>query len=89
MAAHKPEDIRTVALAGHGGSGKTALMEAMAFDTGVSTRMGKVEDGNTLSDFSHEEQKRQISINTSVFSLDHRDRCLYVLDTPGYADFIG
>jgi len=89
MAAHKPEDIRTVALVGHGGSGKTALMEAMAFDTGVSTRMGKVEDGNTLSDFSHEEQKRQISINTSVFSLDHKDRCLYVLDTPGYADFIG
>lgn len=89
MATRKPENIRTVALVGHGGSGKTTLMEAIAFDLGLTTRLGKVEDGNTLSDFGAEEQKRQISINTSVFSAEHKERHLYILDCPGYADFIG
>jgi len=89
MATRRPENIRTVALVGHGGSGKTTLMEAIAFDLGLTTRLGSVEDGNTLSDFGAEEQKRQISINTSVFSVDHKGKHLHVLDCPGYADFIG
>ncbi|MDO9508020.1 MAG: elongation factor G [Thermovirgaceae bacterium] len=89
MATRNPDDIRTVALVGHGGSGKTALAEAMAFDTGLTTRMGKVEDGNTVSDFGAEEQKRQISINSSLLSLEHMGRHLYIFDCPGYADFIG
>jgi len=89
MAGRLPENTRTVALTGHGGSGKTSLVEAMAFDTGVTTRLGKVEDGNTLSDFGAEEKKRQISINTSVLTLDHAGKRYYILDCPGYADFIG
>ena len=89
MATRTPENIRTVALVGHGGSGKTTLMEAIAFDLGLTTRLGSVEDKNTLSDFSAEEQKRQISINTSVFSVEHNGKDLHILDCPGYADFVG
>ncbi|HOP52877.1 MAG TPA: GTP-binding protein, partial [Synergistales bacterium] len=89
MATRDPENIRTVALVGHGGSGKTALAEAIAFNTGLTTRMGKVEDGNTVSDFGNEEQKRQISINSSLVSIEHAGRNVYIIDCPGYADFIG
>ncbi len=89
MATRNPENIRTVALTGHGGSGKTALAEAIAFDTGLTTRMGKVEDGNTVSDFGSEEQKRQISINSSLLSLEYSGKHIYIIDCPGYADFIG
>ena len=89
MATRDPEKTRTVALAGHGGSGKTALAEAIAFDTGLTTRMGKVEDGNTVSDFGNEEHKRQISINSSLISTEHAGKQIYLIDCPGYADFIG
>ncbi|HOG13553.1 MAG TPA: elongation factor G [Synergistales bacterium] len=89
MAVRDPGKTRTVALAGHGGSGKTALAEAIAFDTGLTTRMGRVEDGNTVSDFGNEEHKRQISINSSLLTIEHADKLIYLLDCPGYADFIG
>jgi len=89
MGTHKPEDIRNVAIVGHGGAGKTALTEALLFDAGVTTRMGKVEDGNTVTDFGSEEQKRQISINAALATIPYNDKTIYVLDTPGYADFIG
>jgi elongation factor G len=89
MGTRKPEDIRSVALVSHGGAGKTSLAEAMCFDAGVTTRMGKVEDRNTVSDFDPEEQKRQISISTSLLTLPHGGKTLYVLDTPGFADFSG
>ena len=89
MAGRLPENTRTVALTGHGGAGKTSLVEAMAFNAGVTTRLGKVEDGNTLSDFGAEEKKRQISINTTVLTMDHAGKRFYILDCPGYADFIG
>ena len=89
MATRDPEKTRTVALAGHGGSGKTALAEAIAFDTGLTTRMGRVEDGNTVSDFGNEEHKRQISINSSLISTEHAGKQIYLIDCPGYADFIG
>ena len=60
MATRNPEDIRTVALVSHGGAGKTSLVEAFLFDAGIISRMGKVEDKNTVGDFDPDEQKRQI-----------------------------
>lgn len=89
MGTRKPEDIRSIAIAAHGGAGKTSLTEAMLFNTGAVTRMGKIEDGNTVSDFTAEEQKRQISIDTSLATVVHKGKTLYVLDTPGFSDFIG
>ena len=89
MGTHKPEDIRNVAIVGHGGAGKTALTEALLFNAGVTTRMGKVEDGNTVTDFGSEEHKRQISINAALVTIPYKDKTIYVLDAPGYADFIG
>ncbi|MCF7935232.1 MAG: elongation factor G [Synergistales bacterium] len=89
MGTRKPEDIRTVALVGHGGAGKTALSEAILFDTDQTTRMGSIESGNTVMDFDTEEHKRQISINSAVATIPYREKTLFILDTPGYADFIG
>jgi elongation factor G len=73
----------------HGGAGKTALAEAMLFDNGQVSRMGKTESGNTVSDFSSEEQKRQISISTSLLTLERGGKTLFALDAPGFADFTG
>lgn len=89
MGTRKPEDTRTIAVAAHGGAGKTSLVEAMLYDAGAIGRLGKIEEGNTVSDFDLEEQKRQISINTSVITFDYKGKNLFVLDTPGYADFVG
>jgi len=89
MGAHKPEDIRSIAITSHGGAGKTSLTEAMLFNNGNITRLGDIESGNTVSDFSSEEQKRQISINNSLITMERNGKTLYLLDTPGYADFIG
>lgn len=89
MGIRRPEDIRGIALISHGGAGKTSLNEAFLFDTGLITRMGKVEEKNTISDFDAEEQKRGISISTSLSTIPYRDKTIYVLDTPGFADFVG
>ena len=89
MGTRQPENTRSIAIAAHGGAGKTSLVEAMLFDNGSTTRLGKVVDGNTASDFSQEEQKRQISINTSLITMERSGRQFFVLDTPGFADFIG
>ncbi|WP_286952679.1 MULTISPECIES: elongation factor G [Aminobacterium] len=89
MGTRKPEDIRSVAIAAHGGAGKTSLVEAMLFSNGDINRMGNVVDGNTVADFGAEEQKRQISINTALVTLERNGKRLYLLDTPGFADFIG
>ena len=89
MGTRQPENTRSFAIAAHGGAGKTSLVEAMLFDSGSTTRLGKVEDGNTVSDFSQEEQKRQISINTSLMTMERNGKTLFVLDTPGFADFVG
>ena len=89
MNIYTTDKIRNVVLLGHGGAGKTSLVESMAYLTGMTTRMGKVEDGNTISDFNKEEQLRNISISTSVVSMEWKDIKLNILDTPGYFDFIG
>ena len=83
------EKIRNVGVFGHGGSGKTSLVEAMLFDTKAVTRLGRVEDGNTRSDFDPDEIQRKISINASILPILHDDHKLNILDAPGYADFVG
>lgn len=93
MKAYKTNDIRNVVLLGHGGSGKTTLFEALAFNSGLITRPGKVTDGNTLSDFDKEEQKRKFSLSASVapieFHGEKSDIKINFIDTPGSFDFIG
>jgi elongation factor G len=81
--------IRNVALVGHGGSGKTTLTEALLHVTGVTPRMGRVEDGTTVSDFDPEEHKRGISVGLSVIPFEYEGHKINVLDCPGYADFVG
>lgn len=87
--ALRTEDLRSIALVAHGGAGKTTLSEALLFDSGAISRMGTVESGNTTSDFSPEEQKRAISISTSCLNFDYKGKKVFVLDVPGYADFVG
>ena len=89
MKTYDAKDIRNVLLVGHGGSGKTTLLEAMLFASGAITRMGTVEDGNTVSDFDAEEQRRQISVSLSLTPIEWNDVKINVLDAPGYADFVG
>lgn len=89
MKVYTTDKIRNVVLLGHGGSGKTSLAEAFAYLSGVTSRMGKVEDGNTISDYGKEEQKRQFSISTSVIPIEWGDTKINILDTPGYFDFVG
>ncbi|MFW5646925.1 MAG: GTP-binding protein, partial [Acetivibrio ethanolgignens] len=89
METYKYEKIRNVALLGHGGCGKTTLVEAMAFTTGITKRQGKVEEGNTVSDYDKEEIKRGFSMSTSVVPIIWEDTKINFLDTPGYFDFVG
>ncbi len=81
--------IRNVALVGHGGAGKTSLAEALLFVAGATTRMGKVEDGSTVSDFDPEEQRRGISVSLTLAPFESDDHKVNLLDAPGYADFVG
>jgi elongation factor G len=89
MKEYRTEAIRNVALIGHGSAGKTSLSEAMLYDTGATTRMGKVEDGSTVSDYEEEEVRRSISLSTSIVPCEVRGHKINVLDTPGYLDFLG
>lgn len=89
MNVYTTDKIRNVVLLGHGGSGKTSLVEAMAYLSGITSRMGKVADKNTVSDFGKEEQKRQFSISTTVVPIEWEGYKINVLDTPGYFDFVG
>ena len=84
MNVYTTDKIRNVVLLGHGGAGKTSLAEAMAYLAGLTSRMGKVTDGNTISDFGKEEQKRAFSIGTSVIPLEWEGTKINILDTPGY-----
>ncbi len=90
MDVYRTDRIRNVVLLGHGGSGKTTLAEAMAYLAGMTNRLGRVEDGNTVSDFDKEEIKRHFSISTTLDSGTVWDKVkINVLDTPGYFDFVG
>ncbi len=89
MKEYSAEAIRNVALVSHGGAGKTMLTEAFLYHTGATTRMGKVEDGTTTSDFDEEEIRRGISLYTSVIPIEYKDTKINFLDTPGFLDFIG
>jgi len=89
MKVYRTDEIRNVVLLGHGGCGKTSLTEAMLYVTGQTTRMGKVDDGSTVSDFDKEEQKRGFSISTSLIPIEWEKAKINILDTPGYFDFVG
>ena len=89
MNIYTTDKIRNVVLLGHGGAGKTSLAEAMAYLAGLTSRMGKVTDGNTVSDYGKEEIKRQISINASMIAMEWNDNKINVLDAPGFFDFVG
>ena len=89
MNVYTTEKIRNVVILGHGGAGKTSLVEAMAFLSGITSRMGNVADGNTISDYDKEEQNRKFSISTSVVPVIRKDVKINVLDAPGYFDFVG
>jgi elongation factor G len=81
--------IRNVAVVGHGGTGKTSLVEALLFATKAIDRLGRVEDGTTTTDFDPEEIRRRITVNAALAPLEWRDHKINLIDTPGYPDFIG
>ena len=89
MANLTTKSIRNVALLGHGGSGKTSLAEAMIYLTGGTDRLGKVADGNTVSDYDAEEVKRGFSLSASLLNMTWKDCKINLIDTPGYLDFVG
>ncbi|MBR2528298.1 MAG: elongation factor G [Blautia sp.] len=89
MQVYKTDQIRNVVLLGHGSAGKTTLAEAMAFLGGLTSRQGRVEDGNTISDFDKEETKRGFSISTSLIPIPWQKCKINILDAPGYFDFVG
>ncbi len=89
MAAVETKRIRNIALLGHGGCGKTSLAEAMLYITGASDRLGKIADGNTVSDFDAEEIKRGFSLSASIMNMTWKDCKINLIDTPGYLDFVG
>jgi elongation factor G len=86
---YEAKDIRNVLLVGHGGSGKTTLLEAMLFTSGAITRMGTIEDGNTVSDHDPDEQRKGISVSLATAPVEWNGVKINVLDAPGYADFVG
>ena len=89
MAAVTPDRIRNVAVVGHGGSGKTTLVESLLHAVGATTRLGKVDDGTSILDTDPEEHKRRISINLAIASFNNDGVKINLLDTPGFADFAG
>jgi elongation factor G len=82
-------NIRNITIIGHGGCGKTSFAEALLFSTGTTTRLGRIEDGNTISDFSAEEINRKISISASLLNCNYNNIKLNIIDTPGFSDFVG
>lgn len=89
MKEYTTDNLRNIALVAHGGAGKTMMAEAFLHFTGASTRLGKVEDGTTVSDYDEEEIRRKISLYTSVVPLEYRDHKINLLDAPGFTDFVG
>jgi elongation factor G len=89
MKEYTTEFIRNIALVSHGSGGKTMLAEAFLHFTGATTRLGKIDDGTTVSDYEDEEIRRKLSLYTSLLPVEYKDYKINVLDTPGYTDFIG
>ncbi|MCS5695874.1 elongation factor G [Desulfofundulus thermocisternus] len=89
MKNYQTSQIRNIGVVAHGGAGKTSLVEAMLFNTGAISRLGRVEDGTTTSDYHPEEINRQVTIHTSLVPCEWQNHKLNLLDTPGYSDFIG
>jgi elongation factor G len=89
MKEYTTESIRNITLVSHGGAGKTMLAEALLHFTGATTRLGRIEDGTTASDFEEEEIRRGISLSTAVLPVEYKGCKINVLDTPGYTDFVG
>lgn len=89
MKDYNIENIRNICLASHGGSGKTTLAEAMLYDAKATTRLGKVDAGNSIMDYDQDEIDRKCSINLSLAHFNWKDKFFNLIDTPGYADFMG
>ena len=89
MKGYNTSNIRNIALLGHGGTGKTTFLEACLKETGVISRMGKVEDGNTVSDFDKMEIEKGYSISLSIVPVEYNKVKINFLDTPGVFDFVG
>jgi elongation factor G len=89
MKEYTSDSIRNIALVSHSSAGKTMMAEAFLHFTGATTRLGKIEDGTTASDFDEEEVRRQISVYTSIIPVEFENLKINVLDTPGYTDFVG
>jgi len=89
MKVYSADEIRNVAVIGHSGCGKTALMEAAVHITKVTNRMGRVDDGNTVSDYDAEEVRRKASVNASIIPVEWNNSKINFIDTPGFFDFIG
>ena len=89
MKEYQTEQLRNIALLSHGSAGKTSLAEAMLFNSGAINRLGRVDEGTTVSDYDEEEIRRHISLSTSVVPCEWNDYKINVLDTPGYLDFVG
>jgi len=89
MKTYPPEAIRNVGLFGHQGTGKTSLAEALVFLSGATTRVGRIEDGNTVCDFEPEEIKKGLSVSLALAPVEWHGHKINLIDVPGYADFIG
>jgi elongation factor G len=89
MKEYSTENIRNIAMVSHSGAGKTMLAEAFLHFTGATTRLGRIEDGTTVADFEEEEQRRGLSLSTSIIPVEYKDVKINLLDTPGYTDFVG
>lgn len=89
MLEYKTEQLRNIAMVSHSGAGKTVLGEAFLFHTKATTRMGLVEEGNTVADFEMEEQRRGLSLSTAVLPIEYQGHKFNLLDTPGAPDFVG
>jgi len=88
-AAIKPSDIRNFSLVGHGTSGKTVLSDAILYNGGETNRIGKTEDGNTISDYHHDEISREISLSATLLHCNWLEKKLNMIDVPGFLDFVG
>ena len=89
MKTYDTQHLRNVCLVGHGGTGKTSLTETFLFNSGVISRIGKISEGNTVSDYLPEEVKHKVSISTSLIPIEWQGVKVNILDTPGYSDFFG